>query len=202
MPQPVFIIDDDEAMRASLAELLTLCGHEVISLAGPDHFPIGAPDELTGCIIIDVRMPGLDGLAFHRQIVERGIELPVIFISGRADVPTSVRAMRQGAMTFLTKPFREQELLDAVKEALEQERSLRNERSERRRLREALAQLDDRERVVMADVADGQQNKIIAARLGLSEISVKVIRGRIMRKLGITSVAHLARIAERTLRGR
>lgn len=197
MYQTVYVIDDNEAMRTALLELLSSCGHTVLTFSSAMEFPTQAPDHLTGCIIIDMRMPQVDGLAFQRRLNEAGIDLPVIFISGYADVPISVRAMQQGAFTFLTKPFREQELLDAVEGALALERATRDERRERHRLRGALAQLDPRERQIMADVTDGQLNKTIAARLGLSEISVKVIRARIMRKLGATSIAHLARIAER-----
>lgn len=156
-----------------------------------------ASARLSGCVIIDVRMPEIDGLTFQRQMQEAGIDLPVIFLSAYADVSVSVRAMQQGALTFLEKPCRDQELVDAVRTALALERDTRDDRQEKQRLREAVETLDARERQILEDIANGDLNKTIAGRLGLSEITVKVIRGRIMRKMGAPSIVHLARFFEK-----
>jgi two-component system response regulator FixJ len=196
-PAPVFVIEDDDLMRDAVAALLGMCGHEVRAFDSGAAFlaAAGAPDA--GCIVTDVRMPGLDGLAFQRHMAAAGVALPIIFISGYADVALSVTAMRQGAFMFLTKPFRDQDLIDAVSDALHHERASRPHRREGVAVRLAHATLTDRERGIMTDMINGEPNKVIAARLGLSEAMVKVIRAGIMRKMNAPSLPHLTRIAER-----
>lgn len=198
--QTVYVIDDDDAMRVALERLLGSCGYQTRGFAEARTFLALDLHRLTGCVILDVRMPEVDGLSLQKAINAADVGLPLIFVSGHADVPLSVLAMKQGALTFLTKPFREQDLLDAVSEALALERSTRGERRERAEMRRMLSDLDDRERGIVDDIADGTLNKTIAAKLGLSEISVKVLRGRIMRKLGLSSAVQLARMMEKIRR--
>lgn len=200
MTQTIFIIDDDDRMRLVLGQLLETYGFAVRSFDRPADFLDMASPRLSGCVIIDVRMPETDGLTFQRQMQDAGIDLPVIFLSAYADVSVSVRAMQQGALTFLEKPCRDQELVDAVRTALALERDTREDRQEKQRLREAVGTLDARERAILEDLANGELNKTIASRLGLSEITIKVIRGRIMRKMGAPSIAHLARFFEKLRR--
>lgn len=194
---PVFVIEDDDAMREAIATLLEMCGHEVRSFDNVADFLAAFAAPLTGCVVTDVRMPGIDGLAFQRHMADAGIALPVIFISGYADVALSVTAMRQGAFMFLTKPFRDQDLLDAVTDALRHERETRTHRLEAIDVRAAYEALTPREKQIMADMTNGEPNKLIAARLGLSEAMIKVIRAGIMRKMDAPSLPHLTRLAER-----
>lgn len=195
--QTVFVVDDDDALRLALTRLLVSYGYAVRDFARATELLAIATPDLCGCVIVDVRMPEEDGLSFHAKLREAGVELPVIFLSGYADISATVRAMQQGALTFLLKPCSDRTLIDAVKAALAQERETREERREQQRLKAAMATLDARERSIMADLADGHLNKTIAGRLGLSEITIKVIRARIMRKMGAPSSAHLARFFER-----
>ncbi len=196
-PSTVFLVEDDDAMRDAIEALLQMCGHDVRSYANGAAFLSVIDTVRTGCIVMDVRMPQVDGLAFQRHMVEANITLPIIFMSGYADVALSVTAMRQGAFTFLTKPFRDQDLLDAVSDALRFERDTRAHRWEGVAARDAYATLTLRERQIMADMTHGEPNKLIAARLGLSEAMIKVIRAAIMRKMNATSLPHLTRLAER-----
>ena len=196
-PAPVFVVEDDDAMRDAIEALLQMCGHDVRCYASGAAFRAAIDAARTGCIVMDVRMPEIDGLAFQRHMTEAGIALPIIFISGYADVALSVKAMRQGAFTFLTKPFRDRDLLDAVADALQVERATRAHRLEGIDARAAFAALTPRERQIMTDMTHGEPNKLIAARLGLSEAMVKVIRAGIMRKMNATSLPHLTRLAER-----
>lgn len=194
---PVFVIEDDDAMRDAIATLLEMCQHRVHGFDNGAAFLAAVDRPRTGCIVSDIRMPGIDGLAFQRQAAEAGIALPIIFISGYADVTLSVTAMRQGAFMFLTKPFRDQDLLDAVSDALRHERQTRGHRHEAIEVRAAYDTLTPREQGIMSDMTHGEPNKLIAARLGLSEAMVKVIRAGIMRKMNASSLPQLARIAER-----
>lgn len=194
---PVFVVEDDDAMRDAIGALLQMCGHEVRSYVNGAAFMDAIDEARTGCVVMDVRMPEIDGLAFQRHMTEAGIALPIIFISGYADVALSVKAMRNGAFMFLTKPFRDQDLLDAVSDALRCERVARAGRLEGLAARAAFAALTPRERQIMADMTNGEPNKLIAMRLGLSEAMVKVIRAGIMRKMNATSLPHLTRLAER-----
>ncbi|KTT72038.1 response regulator transcription factor [Sphingomonas endophytica] len=196
-PSPVFVVEDDDAMRDAIEALLRMCGHDVRSYVNGAAFMAAIGEAQTGCIVMDVRMPEIDGLAFQRHMAEAGIALPIIFISGYADVALSVTAMRQGAFMFLTKPFRDQDLLDAVSDALRSERETRGHRVEAAAARAAFAALTPRERQIMTDMTHGEPNKVIAARLDLSEAMVKVIRAGIMRKMNASSLPHLTRLAER-----
>lgn len=193
----VFAIDDDDEMRASLRLLFQSVGHAVEDFPRATDFLARASKEPEGCILADVRMPGMDGLAFLRRLKADGIDLPVILVSGYADVALGVEAMREGAFSFLTKPFREQEMLETVADALATERASRLPRQRDRAARAAYETLDPRERVIMAEIANGTRNKVIAARLGLSEITIKVARARILTKMGVDSAAQLGRLAER-----
>lgn len=194
---PVFVVEDDDGLRDATEALLQMCGHEVRSYVSAAAFLTAIEQAQTGCIVLDVRMPGIDGLAFQRHMIETGSPLPIIFMSGYADVALSVKAMRQGAFMFLTKPFRDQDLLDAVAEALRFEREGRARRLERLVARAAFATLSARERDIMAGMTHGEPNKLIAARLGLSEAMIKVVRAGIMRKMTAASLPHLTRLAER-----
>lgn len=194
---PVFVIEDDDAMRDAIEALLQMCRHVVHSFDNGAAFFAAVGKPQAGCIVTDVRMPGIDGLAFQRHATEAGIALPIIFISGYADVALSVTAMREGAFMFLTKPFRDQDLLDAVGDALRHERETRVHRLEAVDVNAAYATLTPREKGIMADMTNGEPNKLIAARLGLSEAMVKVIRAGIMRKMNASSLPHLTRLAER-----
>lgn len=198
MPHPlVCVIDDDESVRAALDSLLRSIGLRVALFRSPLDY-LGA--QLCGgpvCLVLDMRMPDMSGLDFQRRLKAGGDEVPVIFLSGHADVPAAVSAMKAGAVEFLTKPFREQDLLDAIATALDRDRERRHEAEGRGALQEAYQRLTSREREVMAQVIDGRMNKQIAARLGLSEVTVKMHRGRVMRKMRAMSIAELVRMSER-----
>jgi two-component system response regulator FixJ len=193
----VFVIDDDDDMRDALCALFRTIGFRAQPFAQASAFLDLALEDPAGCVVADVRMPGIDGLAFLRQLKEQQVALPVILVSGYADVALSVAAMREGAFSFLTKPFREQEMLETVTEALAYARTARAQRIEERAMAASVAALDARERAIMVEVANGTRNKVIAAQLGLSEVTIKVLRARIMAKMGVDSAARLARIAER-----
>lgn len=193
----VFVIDDDEETRSSLALLFRSVGHSVRCYRDATLFLAEGQADSAGCVVADVRMPRMDGLSLLRHLAAADVLLPVILVSGYADVALGVTAMRDGAFGFLTKPFREQELLETVAQALDRERSTRASRLRDRTMRDAYATLDQRERAIMTDVANGSRNKTIAGRLGLSEITIKVVRARVMAKMGVDSAAQLARIAER-----
>lgn len=197
MDQTVFIVDDDAEIREALSLLFRSVGYPVTAFEQASDLLDRALRDPAGCVVSDVRMPTLDGLAFQRHLRTAGVMLPVIFVSGYADVALGVAAMREGAYSFLTKPFREQELLEAVAGALELERSTRAARRERAAMQAAFEALDAREREIMLAVANGEANKVIAHRLGLSEITIKVVRARMMRKMGAASTAQLVRVAER-----
>lgn len=193
----VFVVEDDEAMREAITTLLEMCGYRVRAYPNGAALMSAINRAHGGCIVMDVRMPEIDGLAFQRHMADAAIALPVIMISGYADVALSVKAMRQGAFTFLTKPFRDQDLLDAVSDAVQVERAAYPRRMEGLAARAAFDDLTARERQIMADMTHGESNKLIAARLGLSEAMVKVIRAGIMRKMRAASLPALTRLAER-----
>jgi FixJ family two-component response regulator len=196
-PAVVFVIDDDASIREALEDLLASVGLEVRTFASTQDFVQAKRDDVASCIILDVRLPGASGLEFQRQLSESGVQLPVIFISGYGDVPMTVRAMKSGAVEFLTKPIREQELLDAVNIAIGRDRLARRNASTLAELRVRYSALTPRERDVFALVVTGLPNKLIGAKLDLSEMTVKVHRSQITRKMRARSVVELVRIADR-----
>jgi RNA polymerase sigma factor (sigma-70 family) len=197
MPPIVFVIDDDESMRRALERLLRSVGLQVETFSAASEF-IGRPlPERPACVILDLRLPGQSGLDVQESLARAGREVPIIFISGYADVPSSVRALKAGALDFLQKPFSDQQLLDVVNEALERDREERRRRAEREAVRERFDTLTPRERDVLRLVLQGLLNKQIAAELGISEKTVKFHRGRVMDKTQAGSVAELVRQAQK-----
>jgi len=192
----VFVVDDDQAMREALQDLLASVGMEVRVFASTQDFMQAQRPDAPGCLVLDVRLPGASGLSFQEELPRAGVDLPVIFITGHGDIPMTVRAMKAGAVEFLSKPFRDQELLDAIDAAIERHRAQRREAALVAQLRQRFAALTQREREVMALVSAGRVNKQIASDLGISEATVKVHRGQIMRKMQTTSLAQLVRIAD------
>ncbi|MFT3810008.1 MAG: response regulator [Micropepsaceae bacterium] len=193
----VCIIDDDESVRTSVDSLLRSIGLQTAAFVSPIDYLAAHHATAPHCLVLDMRMPGMSGLDFQRRLKESGDEVPIVFLSGHADVPAAVSAMKAGAVEFLTKPFREQDLLDAIATALDRERVRRDEARELEALRAAYARLTDRERQVMTAVVAGRLNKQIAGALSLSKVTVKMHRGRAMRKMGAMSVADLVRMAGR-----
>ncbi|KSV75961.1 hypothetical protein N185_16065 [Sinorhizobium sp. GW3] len=193
----VYVIDDDSSVRASLEDLLSSVGLDVVLFASVPEFLGRRIDDRHGCIVLDIRMPGPSGLDLQQDMAALELHLPIIFITGHGDIPMSVRAMKAGAIEFLTKPFRDQDLLDAIKLALEKDLSARIERSATGDLQRRLTTLSDREREIFGLVVSGLLNKQIAGRLGTSEITIKVRRGQLMKKMGAKSFAELVRMAER-----
>jgi FixJ family two-component response regulator len=193
----VYVVDDDASMRRSLESLLRSVGHDVRLFASAPEFMQAMRDDAPGCLVLDVRLPGMSGLAFQQDLAKAGVALPIIFITGHGDVPMSVRAMKAGAAEFLTKPFDDQVLLDAIHAALERDRARRQDAAGLATLRARYGELTERERQVMSHVAAGWVNKRVAAELGLSVVTVKVHRGQVMRKMQAKSVADLVRMADR-----
>ena len=193
----VFVIDDDPSMRLALEDLVSTVGLKVRAFATPQEFLQGKPPDAPGCLVLDVRLPGMSGLTFQEDLAKEGLSLPVIFITGHGDIPMSVRAMKAGAIEFLTKPFHDQDLLDAIHAAIERDRKTRREAAHVAELRARFATLSERERQVMTLVVIGRANKQIAAELSLSEITVKVHRGQAVRKMRAGSLPELVRMADR-----
>jgi FixJ family two-component response regulator len=193
----VFVIDDDPSMRLALEDLVSTVGLEVRAFAAPEEFLQSKPPNAPGCLVLDVRLPGMSGLTFHKELAKEGLALPVIFITGHGDIPMSVRAMKAGAVEFLTKPFHDQDLLDAIHAAIGRDRTRRREAMRLAELRERFATLTERERQMMSLVVIGRPNKQIAAELNLSEMTVKVHRGQVMRKMHARSLPELVRMADR-----
>jgi FixJ family two-component response regulator len=192
----VVIVDDDANVRRSIQDLLSSVSLRSVTFATPQEFLDGGQAARAGCLVLDVRLPGMSGLDCQRKLVEAGVTLPVIFITGHGDVPMSVRAMKSGAVEFLTKPFRPQELLDAVHQALERDREARDRRRETAQVRHRFETLTAREREVMELVVSGLLNKQIAARIGTGEHTVKVHRGHVMEKMKAGSLPALIRMAD------
>ncbi|MDL2409562.1 response regulator transcription factor [Rhizobium calliandrae] len=193
----VYVIDDCPSIRNGLDSLLRSLGYVTRCFASPRDFAFSPPSDVPACLILDVRMPDASGLDFQDQLARAGTALPIVFLTGHGDVPMSVRAMKAGAVEFLLKPFREQDILDAVRNALEKDRARLQQNDAAACLQERFATLTAREREVMALVAQGRLNKQIAFDLGLSEVTVKVHRGQAMRKMEARSVADLIRMADR-----
>ncbi|MGH8616359.1 MAG: response regulator transcription factor [Burkholderiales bacterium] len=193
----VHVVDDDPSVLKGLSRLLRAAGWQAQTYVSPDEFVARHDPAAAGCLLLDVSMPGLNGLELHQRLREAGCPLPVIFITGHGDVPMSVRAMRAGALNFLQKPVHDEELLKAVAEAVEQDRLARKAGTETTGLRERLATLTPREREVLAHVVSGQLNKQIAADLAIVEKTIKVHRARVMEKMGAASLADLVRMAQK-----
>ncbi len=190
----VFIVDDDEAVRNSLRLLVKSVGLSATALVSAQEFLVSYDPLQPGCLVLDVRMPGMSGLELQQQLNARGAVIPVIFITGHGDVPMAVEAMQQGAFDFLQKPFRDQDLMDRIQRALEKDRANRAELGERSRIREQYETLTPREREVLALVTSGKANKVMAADLGLSQRTIEIHRARVMEKMGASSLAHLVRM--------
>ena len=193
----VFVIDDDVAVRDAIRGTVRSVGLRAETFESPQDFLSKWRPAAPSCLVLDVRLQGASGLDFQNELARAGIEIPIIFITGYGDIPMSVRAMKAGAVEFLTKPFREQDLLDAVHVALARDGVVQMERAERSVLRQRLESLSGRERQVLRLVLAGKLNKEIAAQLGIAEITVKVQRGHLMRKMKAESVIDLVRMAER-----
>jgi FixJ family two-component response regulator len=193
----VFVVDDDAAMRGSLDNLMRSVGLRVEAFASAQEFLRRRRPDGPACLVLDVRLPGPSGLDLQKRIAETGLEIPIIFITGHGDVPMSVRAMKAGAVEFLTKPFRDQDLLDAIHQALERDGLARAQRAEVAELRRRLESLTRREREVMGFVVAGLLNKQIAGEVGASETTVKIHRHQVMEKMGAGSLADLVRMADR-----
>jgi FixJ family two-component response regulator len=193
----VFVIDDDPSMRAALGDLISSVGLQARLFASPQEFLHTKPPDIPGCLVLDVRLPGMSGLTFQNELAKAGMALPVIFITGHGDIPMSVRAMKAGAVEFLTKPFHEQALLDAIHTAIERDKERRRGALMSGELQERYLTLTERERQIMALVVTGRANKQIAAELNLSEMTVKVHRGQVMRKMKAASLPELVRMADR-----
>jgi FixJ family two-component response regulator len=196
----IFVIDDDPSMRATLADVMRSVGLAVQTFASAQDFLGSKLPDAPACLVLDVRLPGQSGLDLHRTLAESGIELPVVFISGNGDVQISVRAMKAGAVDFIAKPFRDQDLLDAVHEGIERDRARRGRAVKAAELHERYRSLTERERAIMALVVLGHSNKQIAAKLALAEATVKAHRRQIMHKMRARSLPELVRMAGR-LRG-
>jgi RNA polymerase sigma factor (sigma-70 family) len=193
----VFVVDDDPSVRSSLKFLISTVGLQVESFDSADTFLRRKPPDAPSCLVLDVRLPGLSGLDLQRELAARNMRIPIIFVTGHGDIPMSVRAMKAGAVEFLTKPFHDQDLLDAIRIALERDRARRQQEKEVTALQQRFASLTPREREVISMVASGMLNKQIAGQLGTVEDTVKVQRSRAMGKMQAQSLADLVRMLEK-----
>ncbi len=193
----VFVVDDDLSVRRSTERLIRSVGMEVQTFASAREFLKNPRTERPACLVLDLRLPGLNGMDLQHQLTQSGIHIPIIFITGHGDIPTSVRAMKAGAVEFLTKPFRSRNLLDAVRAAIDRDRTARKERSEIEVFRQRHEQLTPREREVLPLVADGLLNKQVAGELATTERTIKFHRAHIMQKMRATSLADLVRMVEK-----
>jgi len=195
-PPVIYIVDDDESVRGALKGLFRSVGLRAETFGSPSEFLQSKLTDAPSCLVLDVRLPGLSGLDFQNELAKAGLHIPIVFMTGHGDIPMTVRAMKAGAVEFLPKPFRDQDMLDAVQAGLERDRSRRRSASELFELRSRFETLTRREQEIMALVTNGLMNKQIAGETGISEITVKVHRGNVMRKMGAKSLADLVRMAD------
>ncbi len=193
----VFVVDDDSSVRSSLKFLISTVGLQVESFDSADTFLRRNPPDVPSCLVLDVRLPGLSGLDFQRELAARNIRIPIVFVTGHGDIPMSVRAIKAGAIEFLTKPYRDQDLLDAIRIALERDRARREQEKEVEELQQRFKSLTHREEEVISMVVSGMLNKQIAGQLGTAENTVKVQRSRAMEKMHAQSLADLVRMIEK-----
>ena len=200
MPQPelplIAIVDDDPSVREGLSSLIRSTGLRVETFASAQEFLTLPETEAPSCLVLDLQLPGLSGLDLQKRMAETGLEIPIVFLTGHGDIPASVQAMKAGAVEFLTKPFDDEQLLQAIQEAVQRDRRSRQQHAEMRELRKRYESLTAREQEVMQQVVSGLLNKQIAAELNITEFTVKIHRGRVMRKMHADSLADLVRMAE------